>query len=57
MTTAVLVMGVVSFLLAATYSDYRRDCAAGKLQHEINNLTVRINGIEARQDRAGKDWQ
>jgi hypothetical protein len=51
MTTAILTMGIVAFVVAAAYSDYRRDVAVGKVQHEINNLTVRINGLEARQDR------
>jgi hypothetical protein len=51
MTVDILAMGLISFLLGATYSDYRRDYAISRLKHEINNLTVRMNGLEARQDR------
>ena len=46
MTVDVLAMGAVSFLVGVLYADRKVEIAAGRLQHEINNLHVRLNGLE-----------
>lgn len=51
MTVYDMLIGIVTFAVAAVYSDARREHATDRLRHEINNLTVRINGLEARIDR------
>ena len=48
MTVDVLAMGIVSFLVGVLYANNADDQVRSRLMHEIRNLHVRLNGVEAK---------
>jgi hypothetical protein len=45
-TVEVLAMGMVAFLTAVLYADYKFERAASRLRHDQTNIRVRLRRLE-----------